>query len=104
MLLSRSLPLIRSALLKPKNAATPKVSVRNSGDGFRYRNMGDPPGSEAIERATDISFTLFWYWVCYHTITKYDHLTGEFPWPDASQWTDEELGVPPDDYEPPNRA
>lgn len=26
-------------------------------------------------------------------------LQGHFPWPDASQWTDEELGIPPDDEE-----
>lgn len=29
------------------------------------------------------------------------YVQGEFPYPDPSKWTDEELGVPPDDYAEP---
>lgn len=27
------------------------------------------------------------------------YVQGEFPYPDTSKWTDEELGIPPDDHE-----
>lgn len=100
---------------------------------FRYRNIGEC-GSAEQEKWTDIGFICLWFWVSYHMITKYDHIIvsnwyhllvllekikvcalqgcftpffssqGEYDWPDASSWTDEELGVPPDDYEPPMRA
>lgn len=30
---------------------------------------------------------------------EFSGVQGHFPWPDASAWTDEELGIPPDDEE-----
>ncbi|XP_034232715.1 NADH dehydrogenase [ubiquinone] 1 beta subcomplex subunit 2, mitochondrial-like [Thrips palmi] len=107
MLVSRGLPLLGRALVSSaKSPAVHRVAiqVRNSGGTFRYRGIGEAPGSEAQERAADIAYTIFWWWVCFKCIVSYDHLIGEYDWPDASKWTDEELGVPPDDYEPPSRS
>lgn len=42
------------------------------------------------------------YWLCLSSQFKWEIIPlvqGHFPWPDASQWTDEELGIPPDDEE-----
>ncbi|CAN9508394.1 unnamed protein product [Ophioblennius macclurei] len=40
-----------------------------------------------------------WFWILWHCWHDPDAVLGHFPWPDASQWTDEELGIPPDDEE-----
>uniref|UniRef100_A0A3B4Y1U5 NADH dehydrogenase [ubiquinone] 1 beta subcomplex subunit 2, mitochondrial n=1 Tax=Seriola lalandi dorsalis TaxID=1841481 RepID=A0A3B4Y1U5_SERLL len=40
-----------------------------------------------------------WFWILWHCWHDPDAILGHFPWPDASEWTDEELGIPPDDEE-----
>ncbi|XP_077449583.1 NADH dehydrogenase [ubiquinone] 1 beta subcomplex subunit 2, mitochondrial [Stigmatopora argus] len=40
-----------------------------------------------------------WFWILWHMWHDSDAVLGHFPWPDASQWTDEELGIPKDDEE-----
>ncbi|XP_028305374.1 NADH dehydrogenase [ubiquinone] 1 beta subcomplex subunit 2, mitochondrial [Gouania willdenowi] len=40
-----------------------------------------------------------WFWILWHFWHDPDAVFGHFPWPDASAWTDEELGIPPDDEE-----
>lgn len=60
-----------------------------------------------------------WWWVMWHLFHEYQHITvgfvteitlklkliicfyfqGEFDYPDTSAWTNEELGIPPDDFE-----
>nr|XP_019963278.1 PREDICTED: NADH dehydrogenase [ubiquinone] 1 beta subcomplex subunit 2, mitochondrial [Paralichthys olivaceus]XP_019963279.1 PREDICTED: NADH dehydrogenase [ubiquinone] 1 beta subcomplex subunit 2, mitochondrial [Paralichthys olivaceus] len=40
-----------------------------------------------------------WFWILWHCWHDADAVLGHFPWPDASEWTDEELGIPPDDEE-----
>ena len=39
---------------------------------------------------------LWCYWF-YHLYYELDHLTGEFPFYDGSEWSDEHLGIPPDE-------
>ncbi|RXN10968.1 NADH dehydrogenase [ubiquinone] 1 beta subcomplex subunit mitochondrial [Labeo rohita] len=40
-----------------------------------------------------------WFWILWHVWHDPDAVLGHFPWPDTSAWTDEELGIPPDDEE-----
>ncbi|XP_055319866.1 NADH dehydrogenase [ubiquinone] 1 beta subcomplex subunit 2, mitochondrial-like [Sitodiplosis mosellana] len=40
-----------------------------------------------------------WWWIIWHLYWDFGHIVGEFPYPDTSAWTDEELGIPPDDEE-----
>ncbi|XP_048875729.1 NADH dehydrogenase [ubiquinone] 1 beta subcomplex subunit 2, mitochondrial [Brienomyrus brachyistius] len=40
-----------------------------------------------------------WFWILWHCWHDPDAVLGHFPWPDASQWTNEELGIPADDEE-----
>ncbi|XP_026003285.1 NADH dehydrogenase [ubiquinone] 1 beta subcomplex subunit 2, mitochondrial isoform X2 [Astatotilapia calliptera] len=42
---------------------------------------------------------VMWFWILWHCWHDPDAVLGHFPWPDASEWTDEELGIPPDDEE-----
>ncbi|KAM9328059.1 NADH dehydrogenase [ubiquinone] 1 beta subcomplex subunit 2, mitochondrial [Pholidichthys leucotaenia] len=43
--------------------------------------------------------SVMWFWILWHLWHDPAAVFGHFPWPDASQWTDEELGIPPDDEE-----
>ncbi|XP_076845830.1 NADH dehydrogenase [ubiquinone] 1 beta subcomplex subunit 2, mitochondrial [Brachyhypopomus gauderio] len=38
-----------------------------------------------------------WFWILWHTWHDPDAILGHFTCPDPSAWTDEELGIPPDD-------
>ncbi|CAG7817941.1 unnamed protein product [Allacma fusca] len=42
-----------------------------------------------------------WWWVSWHVFSDYGHVVGHFDFVDAKTWTDEELGIPPDDAEDP---
>lgn len=39
---------------------------------------------------------LMWWWILWHLWHEPEHITGEFPYPDPSEWTNAELGIPPD--------
>lgn len=45
------------------------------------------------------SVVVMWWWVIWHLYWDWGHIVGEFPYPDASAWTDAELGIPPDDID-----
>ncbi|XP_034169073.2 NADH dehydrogenase [ubiquinone] 1 beta subcomplex subunit 2, mitochondrial [Pangasianodon hypophthalmus] len=38
-----------------------------------------------------------WFWILWHFWHDSDAVLGHFPWPDTDAWTDQELGIPPDD-------
>ncbi|XP_006001293.1 NADH dehydrogenase [ubiquinone] 1 beta subcomplex subunit 2, mitochondrial [Latimeria chalumnae] len=40
-----------------------------------------------------------WFWILWNLWHDPDAVFGHFPYPDPSQWTNEELGIPPDDEE-----
>lgn len=53
-----------------------------------------------MTRSTYFStFVVMWWWIIWHLYWDWGHIVGEFPYPDASEWTDEELGIPPDDLD-----
>ncbi|KAL5242187.1 hypothetical protein ACI65C_009597 [Semiaphis heraclei] len=43
----------------------------------------------------DVSMGVVLAFVLYKCYSEPEHLLGDFPYPDSSEWTDEELGVPP---------
>ncbi|KAF0297526.1 NADH dehydrogenase [ubiquinone] 1 beta subcomplex subunit 2, mitochondrial [Amphibalanus amphitrite] len=47
--------------------------------------------------AGDLIVAFMWYWILYHMWYEPEHLFGEFEYPDAAKWTDQELGIPADD-------
>lgn len=40
-----------------------------------------------------------WWWIFWHLWHDYEHIIGEYPYPEVHLWTDAELGIPPDDEE-----
>ncbi|KAF4020361.1 hypothetical protein G4228_011783 [Cervus hanglu yarkandensis] len=73
--------------------------VRRAGGGAhiepRYRQFPQLTRSQAIQ-AEFFSATM-WFWILWRFWHDSDAVLGHFPYPDPSQWTDEELGIPPDD-------
>ncbi|XP_014276759.1 NADH dehydrogenase [ubiquinone] 1 beta subcomplex subunit 2, mitochondrial [Halyomorpha halys] len=97
MSLSRGINLFKTvnSLKKPIYGHLMQQS-RNSGGLYSYRCGAYPPSKLSIVGANVLQ-GFMWWWVLWHLWHESDHITGEFPWPDTSKYTDEELGIPPDD-------
>ncbi|NP_001161298.1 NADH dehydrogenase [ubiquinone] 1 beta subcomplex subunit 2, mitochondrial [Danio rerio] len=74
-----------------------QMTVRNSGGVQHYRQP--PPIAKNQIFNANLLGGFMWFWILWHTWHTPDAILGHFPWPDASAWTDEELGIPPDDEE-----
>lgn len=61
----------------------------------RYRQFPQLTKSQVIQ-AEFFSGTM-WFWILWRFWHDSDAVLGHFPYPDPSQWTDEELGILPDD-------
>ncbi|XP_003432113.1 NADH dehydrogenase [ubiquinone] 1 beta subcomplex subunit 2, mitochondrial [Canis lupus baileyi] len=61
----------------------------------RYRQFPQLTRSQVIQ-AEFFSGTM-WFWILWRFWHDSDAVLGHFPYPDPSQWTDEELGILPDD-------
>ncbi|KAL3882966.1 hypothetical protein ACJMK2_029359 [Sinanodonta woodiana] len=72
-------------------------SVRHSG-GWQYRSLKSPD-SKPHKFAADALFFFMWYWIMYRFWREPELFLGHFrdQWPNPSKWTDEELGIPPED-------
>ncbi|XP_027698174.1 NADH dehydrogenase [ubiquinone] 1 beta subcomplex subunit 2, mitochondrial isoform X1 [Vombatus ursinus] len=74
-------------------------AVRYAGSGVhiqpRYRQYPQLTKSQVFQ-AELLSATM-WFWILWRFWHDSDAVLGHFPYPDPSQWTDEELGIPPDD-------
>ena len=74
-------------LFSTKHAIIARPSVRNSGHIVSYRKVAQP--SANAELGAEIVATAMWWWILYHMFHEYKHITGEFPYPNPSDWTDE---------------
>ncbi|KAL0121832.1 hypothetical protein PUN28_006947 [Cardiocondyla obscurior] len=101
MLISRGLNLLKLSCRsnKYKVSATNTRIIRLSHDNHSYRDF--PPVEKGWVYAAEFFGGLMWWWVLWHLWHDYGHIIGEFPYPEPSKWTDEELGIPPDDYPEP---
>ncbi|XP_005405477.2 PREDICTED: NADH dehydrogenase [ubiquinone] 1 beta subcomplex subunit 2, mitochondrial [Chinchilla lanigera] len=74
-------------------------AVRHAGGdahaGPCYRQFPQP-SRKAVIQAEVLSATM-WFWILWRFWHDSDAVLGHFPYPDPSQWTDEELGILPDD-------
>ncbi|XP_017355242.1 NADH dehydrogenase [ubiquinone] 1 beta subcomplex subunit 2, mitochondrial isoform X2 [Cebus imitator] len=61
----------------------------------RYRQFPQVTRKQVIWGET-LSATM-WFWILWRFWHDSEAVLGHFPYPDPSQWTDEELGIPPDD-------
>ncbi|KAM6306916.1 LOW QUALITY PROTEIN: uncharacterized protein O3Q21_012974 [Podargus strigoides] len=68
---------------------------RDASDGVhiapRYRQFPKLTRRQVIHSEALSGF--MWFWIFWHSS---DIVLGHFPYPDPAAWTDEELGIPPD--------
>uniref|UniRef100_A0A8C9CAT5 NADH dehydrogenase [ubiquinone] 1 beta subcomplex subunit 2, mitochondrial n=1 Tax=Phocoena sinus TaxID=42100 RepID=A0A8C9CAT5_PHOSS len=78
---------------------SPVESAEGAGGGVhikpQYRQFPQLTRSQVI-KAEFFSATM-WFWILWRFWHDSDAVLGHFPYPDPSQWTDEELGILPDD-------
>ncbi|NXN81841.1 NDUB2 dehydrogenase, partial [Bombycilla garrulus] len=63
----------------------------------RYRQFPELTRAQVIQ--SEMLSGFMWFWILWQFWHNSDMVLGHFPYPDASAWTDEELGIPPDDEE-----
>ncbi|XP_013774346.1 NADH dehydrogenase [ubiquinone] 1 beta subcomplex subunit 2, mitochondrial-like [Limulus polyphemus] len=86
---------VASAVLTYKNLykGVPLQLLKRHGHAWVYRSPPvAAPKSHLI--ASEIVGGFMWWWILWHLWHEYEHITGEYPYPDPSLWTDEELGIP----------
>ncbi|KAM5171475.1 NADH dehydrogenase [ubiquinone] 1 beta subcomplex subunit 2, mitochondrial isoform 1-T2 [Mantella aurantiaca] len=73
--------------------------VRHSGDSAHaepaYRQIVHV--SKSVHLRAEILSSFMWFWILWHFWHKPEDIFGHFPYPDPSKWTDEELGLEPED-------
>ncbi|KAL4685223.1 hypothetical protein H8957_005484 [Semnopithecus entellus] len=73
--------------------------VRHAGGGVhiapRYRQFPQLTRSQVFQGEFLSGF--MWFWILWRFWHDSEEVLGHFPYPDPFQWTDEELGIPPDD-------
>ncbi|XP_011870688.1 PREDICTED: NADH dehydrogenase [ubiquinone] 1 beta subcomplex subunit 2, mitochondrial-like [Vollenhovia emeryi] len=98
MIITRGLNLLKIVHRSRNTAAATNLRpVRlTHGPGGNYRDL--PPENKQWTLAAEVFGGFMWWWILWHFWHDWGHIVGEFDYPDPSKWTDEELGIPPDDY------
>ena len=60
--------------------------------GYIYREYGNMDGN-LHEFLGKTLMTLLWFWIFYNFMVRPEDYFGHFPYPNTSEWTDEELGI-----------
>ena len=88
-----------------KRAFATTLQRKSGADAWTYRRQNPRPakGSGIDLMATGVMTFIYW-WIFWHLFTEPGHVFGgsrfgEFDYPNPLDWTDEELGIPADDYE-----
>ncbi|KAM6293440.1 NADH dehydrogenase [ubiquinone] 1 beta subcomplex subunit 2, mitochondrial [Porphyrio hochstetteri] len=85
-------------LLRARNSVT---GLRHGGGGVdippKYRQFPELTRRQVIH--SEVLSSFMWFWILWHFWHNSDMVLGHFPYPDPAAWTDEELGIPPDDAE-----
>ncbi|KAH0947804.1 hypothetical protein HN011_007807 [Eciton burchellii] len=99
MIISRGLNLLKTICVNNKNTAVLRDlrSVRLCHGEMHYRKL--PPKNKNWIFGAELVGGFLWWWILWHLWHDFGHIVGEFPYPDSSKWTDEELGIPPDDVD-----
>ncbi|XP_042867769.1 NADH dehydrogenase [ubiquinone] 1 beta subcomplex subunit 2, mitochondrial-like [Penaeus japonicus] len=89
---ARSLIRVVPALSRGIATSLPK----HGGGAWAYRASPAKASKFTLFKAEMVG-AVMWWWILYHLMTEPEHITGEFPYPDPSKWSNEELGIPADD-------
>ncbi|KAM9846203.1 NADH dehydrogenase [ubiquinone] 1 beta subcomplex subunit 2, mitochondrial [Aulostomus maculatus] len=76
-----------------------RITTQKAGGHSAPPYRGYPHVAKTPMILSEVISSAMWFWIFWHMWHDSDAVFGHFPWPDASKWTDEELGVPPDDEE-----
>jgi len=95
-----------AAVVARRNIATTKA---NMGGGWSYREVSQAPPQWNFNMSYAV-MTVTWWWIFHGVLTEPAHLfpfmdsqypgnqeLSPYPENSATVWTDEELGIPPDD-------
>ncbi|KAJ9583100.1 hypothetical protein L9F63_022543 [Diploptera punctata] len=101
MIISRGAGALRCVLshVKSKSLTQNLQPIRNAHDAIWTYRAPQPPQKKYIRVMADALGGIMWWWIFWHLWHEWGHIVGEFEYPDPSKWTDEELGIPPDDEE-----
>jgi hypothetical protein len=67
-----------------------------------YREFASDAHWAPGQRRAVVFFSgFFWFWLFYNTYWNYEMITREYAYTDLTEYTDAELGIPPDDAEDP---
>ncbi|XP_063975935.1 NADH dehydrogenase [ubiquinone] 1 beta subcomplex subunit 2, mitochondrial-like [Diachasmimorpha longicaudata] len=96
MLISRGVGVIKNVTaLVSRTKAPMKTQVRHSGGPAMYRDIWEP--NKYDKYMAEFVGGVMWWWILWHMWHDFGHIVGEFDYPEPEKWTDEELGIPPDD-------
>ncbi|XP_071942816.1 NADH dehydrogenase [ubiquinone] 1 beta subcomplex subunit 2, mitochondrial-like [Antedon mediterranea] len=70
-------------------------NVRNMSGSPVYRGANHPGRREYF--IGEFLAGSMWFWIMWRFYHEPEDVLGHFPYPDPSEWTNEELGIPPDD-------
>ncbi|XP_053889906.1 NADH dehydrogenase [ubiquinone] 1 beta subcomplex subunit 2, mitochondrial [Malaclemys terrapin pileata] len=73
------------------------AGLRHAGGEPCYRQLPKVTRRQVIH--SELLSGFMWFWILWHFWHSPGSVLGHFPYPDSSEWTDEELGIPPDDEE-----
>lgn len=69
------------------------------GDHAVAYRLPPPPAPKINYTIAEFMGGFMWWWILWHLWTEPGHIFGEWDMPDPNKWTDEELGIPPDDVD-----
>ncbi|XP_071877463.1 NADH dehydrogenase (ubiquinone) 1 beta subcomplex, 2, 8kDa [Bombus fervidus] len=94
MLLSRGLSTLKN-IYELNGRKQTRVNLEQIRKCWAYRTVTEPKTSWVI--TAHCVGGVVWWWVFWNAWHDYDHITGHFPDIRPIEWSDEELGIPPDD-------
>ncbi|XP_068442426.1 NADH dehydrogenase [ubiquinone] 1 beta subcomplex subunit 2, mitochondrial [Clinocottus analis] len=80
---------------------TQKITTRKASDGphIEPQYRAYPQLTKKQKFDSEVISGAMWFWILWHCWHEPEAVLGHYAWPDASAWTDEELGIPADDEE-----
>jgi len=97
LVINRYAIITRKQLIQ-KSTLNNLVQKRFSGPKYwGYREINYEENRKFTSKATSVLGGLAYWWVLWHFWHEYKHLIGEFIWPEFDEWSDEELGIPPEE-------
>ncbi|CAG2114994.1 unnamed protein product [Medioppia subpectinata] len=84
----------------PQRPHTVGKQVSRKSHGYAgYREWNWEPNRPFIQRIAHFNAALMWCYIYWSFRHNWRELVGEYVWPQRSEWSNEHLGIPPDDVD-----